>query len=133
MYEMLTGILPYDTPTPSDLEKLMSGKLVTAPRLRNKKIPTQVSDIVMRAMAPKIPNRYQRASDLHDALTEEPSFRSRPTVSHTRSASEVNRITSSLGTRVTPTPKFCHNCSKPLPDRLGTLSKCQFCGAEIEP
>lgn len=133
MYEMLTGILPYDTPTPSDLEKLMSGKLVTAPRLRNKKIPTQISDIVMRAMAPEIPNRYQRAGDLHDALTEEPSFRLRPRVSNTRSASEANRIIPSLGIRVTPTPKFCHNCSKPLPGRRGTLSECPFCGAEIEP
>ena len=30
MYQMLTGVLPYDTPAPADLDKLMSGELVTA-------------------------------------------------------------------------------------------------------
>ena len=133
MYEMLTGTLPYDTPTPSDLEKLMSGKLVTAPRLRNKRIPTPVSDIVMRAMAPEIPNRYQRAGELYAALNEERSFGLRPKSSHIPSVSEVSRITPSIGIRVTPTPKFCYNCSKPLPGGRGTPSGCPFCGAEIEP
>src|SRR6478735_11908807 len=35
MYQMLTGDLPYQTPAPADLERLMRGDLVTAPRLRN--------------------------------------------------------------------------------------------------
>ena len=35
MYQMLTGALPYDTPAPSDLDKLMSGELVSPPRLKN--------------------------------------------------------------------------------------------------
>ena len=30
MYQMLTGVLPYDTPTPADLERLYRGDLVTA-------------------------------------------------------------------------------------------------------
>ena len=33
MYQMLTGTLPYDTPAPADLAKLMSGELVKNPRL----------------------------------------------------------------------------------------------------
>jgi len=32
MYQMVTGELPYNTPAPADLEKLMSGELVTAPQ-----------------------------------------------------------------------------------------------------
>src|SRR5690349_21982843 len=64
MYQMLTGDLPYDTPTPSDLERLVRGELLIAPRVRNPKIPKASSDIVMRAMAPEITDRYQRASDL---------------------------------------------------------------------
>jgi serine/threonine protein kinase len=32
MYQMLTGVLPYDTPSPADLGRLMTGELVTAPR-----------------------------------------------------------------------------------------------------
>ena len=39
MYQMLTGELPYDTPAPSDLDKLMSGELVSPPRMKNPRIP----------------------------------------------------------------------------------------------
>src|SRR5437762_10842949 len=38
MYQMLTGELPYDTPTPADLPRLMRGELTTAPRLKNPKL-----------------------------------------------------------------------------------------------
>ena len=40
MYQMLTGVLPYDTPAPSDLERLRRGDLIQSPRLRN---PAKVS------------------------------------------------------------------------------------------
>src|SRR5262245_22861341 len=66
MYQMLTGILPYDTPSPADLDRLMRGDLVTAPRLRNAKIPRAINDIVLKAMAPDVTQRYQRASELLD-------------------------------------------------------------------
>src|SRR5689334_3867342 len=42
MYQMLTGTLPYATPAPSDLERLMRGELVTPPRLKNSKIPKKI-------------------------------------------------------------------------------------------
>ncbi len=64
MYQMLTGGLPYETPTPKDLERIISGELVVAPRLRNPKIPKAINDVVMRALAPDLVFRYQRASDL---------------------------------------------------------------------
>src|SRR3954465_4882032 len=64
MYQMLTGVLPYDTPSPADLDKLMSGELVSPPRSKNPAIPKTISDIVMRAMSPDIHLRYQRASEL---------------------------------------------------------------------
>ena len=54
MYQMLTGVLPYDTPAPADLDKLMSGELVSPPRLKNPAIPKAINDIVMRAMAPDV-------------------------------------------------------------------------------
>ena len=54
MYQMLTGILPYDAPAPADLDRLMSGELVSPPRLKNPAIPKAISDIVMRAMAPDV-------------------------------------------------------------------------------
>src|SRR6059058_4576990 len=66
MYQMLTGTLPYDTPSPADIDRLMTGELVSAPRLRNPKIPKAVSDVILKAMAPEITARYQRAGDLLD-------------------------------------------------------------------
>jgi serine/threonine protein kinase len=69
MYQMLTGELPYDTPAPSDLDRLRRGELVRPPRTRQPQVPLAVDDIVMRALAASIPERYQRAEDLlHDIL-----------------------------------------------------------------
>src|SRR6185503_19363538 len=66
MYQMLTGVLPYDTPAPGDMDKLMSGELVSPPRLKKAAIPKSISDIVMKALAPETTARYQRAADLLD-------------------------------------------------------------------
>ena len=66
LYQMLTGDLPYQTPSPGDIERLMRGELVTPPRVRNPRIPKALNDIVLRALAPDVTHRYQRASDLLD-------------------------------------------------------------------
>src|SRR6516164_3429189 len=66
MYQMMTGVLPYDTPSPADLERLARGELQTGPRLKNPKIPKAIDNIVLKAMAPDIRSRYQRASELLD-------------------------------------------------------------------
>src|SRR5512142_2363184 len=68
MYQMLTGSLPYETPSPADIQKLMRGELVVPPRSRNSRIPKELNDIVMRAMAPAVGDRYQRAGELLDDL-----------------------------------------------------------------
>src|SRR5207253_3874813 len=54
IYQKLTGVMPYDTPSPNDLERLRRGDLVTAPRLKNPKVPKAISDLVLRAMAPEV-------------------------------------------------------------------------------
>ena len=51
MYQMLTGALPYGTPAPSDIERLMRGELITPPRLKNRRIPRLVNDIVLKTPA----------------------------------------------------------------------------------
>jgi eukaryotic-like serine/threonine-protein kinase len=69
MYQMLTGELPYDTPAPSDLDRLRRGEMVKPPRLRYPQLPIAVDDIVMKALAGSLAERYQRAEDmLHDIL-----------------------------------------------------------------
>jgi serine/threonine protein kinase len=130
MYQMLTGVLPYSTPTPADLEKLMRGDLVSPPRLKNKAIPKALNDIVLRALAPDVTARYQRARDLLEAVlaAREPAAAgarggaSRPAG---KPAPEVADIQVRLKARETPQAKFCWHCSKPLQART---TRCPFCG-----
>ena len=129
MYQMLTGTLPYDTPAPSDLDRLMSGELVTAPRVRNPAIPKAISDIVLRAMAPDVTNRYQRASDLLDDLLAARTPRRKPAPTPREqgrsSREDPQAIQSRLRARETPAARFCWHCSKPLHART---DRCPFCG-----
>jgi serine/threonine protein kinase len=133
MYQMLTGMLPYDTPAPSELEKLMSGELVAPPRLKNPAIPRAVNDIVMRAMAPDLNARYQHASDLLDDILaarpprqrRTPAAPSTPDPASRALRDEPQGIQNRVRARDTPTPKFCWQCRKPLHARS---DRCPFCG-----
>ena len=130
MYQMLTGALPYETPSPAELERLMRGELVTPPRARNGAIPKAVSDIVMRAMAPDVAARYQRASDLlADLLAVRPASPRRTPPAGVppagSAAEEIQSIHRRLRSREAPASRFCWNCRKPLPARS---DRCPFCG-----
>ena len=132
MYQMMTGVLPYGTPSPADLDRLMRGELVTAPRLRNPRIPRAISDIVVKALAPEIPARYQRAGDLLDDVlaargtTAKRMPRSTPGGEPASAASDdVQEIHSRLKAREAPQPRFCWHCRKPLHARS---DRCPFCG-----
>lgn len=132
MYQMLTGTLPYETPSPSDLDKLMRGELVTAPRLRNAKIPKRLNDIVLHAMAPEPSARYQRASELlEDVLAAAGPQegrrvpRSTPTSVSGAIVEDMQEIQSRLRARDVPQARFCWHCRKPLHARS---DRCPFCG-----
>ena len=133
MYQMLTGMLPYDTPSPQDLEKLMRGDFVSPPRTKNPKIPKALNDIIMKAMAPDIHARYQRAGEL---LEEVLAARSSTAVRRTPRPSGLAQpgsdtegsedIQTRLKARDAPqSPRFCWHCRKPLHARA---SRCPFCG-----
>jgi len=68
MYQMLTGVLPYEMPAPSDFDKLKRGELVSPPRLKNPTIPKPIDDIVMHALAADVTKRYQQAEELLNDL-----------------------------------------------------------------
>jgi eukaryotic-like serine/threonine-protein kinase len=117
MYQMLTGALPYGTPAPADLERLMRGELVQPPRLKNRRIPRLVNDIVMKALHPDVTAarapRSRRAT-----RTRSPSPSPQP-------LEDVADIQSRLRARETPQPRFCWHCRKPLHART---HHCPFCG-----
>ena len=128
MYQMMTGVLPYDTPSASDLDRLMRGDLVTAPRLRNPKIPKAISDIVLKAMAPETQSRYQRAGELlEDVLAARDNGpRRMPRAASGQGAQdEAQDIQTRLKAREAPQPRFCWHCRKPLHARS---DRCSFCG-----
>ena len=132
MYQMFTGVLPYDSPSPADLERIMRGDLLTPPRLKNGKIPKAINDIILRAMAPEIHARYQRASELLDevlaARGHDPRGARRTpraTPSGDAGADEVQEIQTRLKAREAPLPRFCWHCRKPLHARS---DRCPFCG-----
>jgi len=125
MFQMLTGVLPYDTPTRADVEKLRRGELLVAPRLKNPKIPKAINDIVLKAMAPDISTRYQRASDLLDDVLAFRDSASRPRPAPPPPSEEAQDIQNRLKAREAPQPRFCWHCRKPLHARS---DRCPFCG-----
>jgi eukaryotic-like serine/threonine-protein kinase len=128
MYQMLTGSLPYDTPAPADIARLERGELLSAPRIKNPKIPKAINDIVLRAMAPDPTERYQRASELLDELlaARKPAPRRVAGRAATSAAdATVAEIQSRLRARETPPARFCWHCRKPLHART---DRCPFCG-----
>jgi len=129
MYQMLTGVLPYDTPSPADLDRLMKGELLSAPRLKNPKVPKAINDIVLKAMAPEIHARYQRAGELLDAVLAArgsgPARAARSTPRAEGAADSPQEIQVRLKAREAPQPRFCWHCRKPLHARS---DRCPFCG-----
>jgi serine/threonine-protein kinase len=131
MYQMLTGDLPYDTRSPSELGRLKRGELLTPSRLKNPKIPRAIDAIVLKAMAPDSHHRYQRAADLLADLRAANVSGSRRSSAATPpsgavSGGEVQQdIQTRLKARETPQARFCWHCRKPVHARS---DRCPFCG-----
>ena len=132
IYQMLTGSMPYDTPAPADIQRLARGEMLTAPRLKNPKVPRAINDIVLRAMAPDLTERYQKASDLLNDLlaAREPAAGAARRPAPVRAAVAGDRegvgdFQSRLKARKAPQASFCWHCRKPLQART---AKCPFCG-----
>lgn len=135
MYQMLTGELPYDPPPPSALHKLLTGELVAPPRSRNPAIPRRLNDIVMKALAPQVTDRYTRAQDLLDDL-----LAAKPVILGTpgpRAIADLGLDEVRPARPAMPPPprsvkyqdreaaRNCWHCRRPL-HNLAT--KCPFCG-----
>jgi hypothetical protein len=110
----------------------MRGELASPPRLKNPKLPKTISDIVMKAIAADVSARYQRASDLLDAVlsasrTSPPKrpWRASPMSGGSAAVDEAQEIQTRLKARETVQPRFCWKCGKALHARTDS---CPFCG-----
>jgi serine/threonine-protein kinase len=135
MYQMMTGMLPYEMPTPSELDKLRTGELISSARLKNPLIPVSIDNVILRALAADTADRYQHAEEiLDDILAARKQLVRRPTPAPAASTpprgipagSPVSRP-AAVGPRATEAVanRFCWHCRKPLPARAG---RCPFCG-----
>src|SRR4029453_2306691 len=48
LYQMLTGTLPYFSPNPAQIERMVAQGRCTPPKLRNLQVPRELSDIVTK-------------------------------------------------------------------------------------
>ncbi len=120
LYQMLTGMLPYFSPNPAEIERLVAQGRCTAPRVRNSRISKELSDIVMKAMAADLTVRYLSASELLEDLQTAADIDHRQT--------EMEEIRKRLRARETPKRGLCWNCGRPQPQRS---TKCPFCGETL--
>ena len=134
MYQMLTGVLPYDTPAPADLERLMRGELVSPPRLKNPKIPE--GDQRHRDEGAGAGRHRRATSARRDLLDDVLAARTPAPRRHSRAAAagaggagaaarrRRRRSRPACEARETPQPRFCWHCRKPLHARS---DRCPFC------
>jgi serine/threonine-protein kinase len=140
MYQMTTGVLPYEAPKPADVERLLRGELVSDPRLRNPALSKRLNDVILKAMAPDIAGRYQRAADLlsdlldhaHDLRRSAPAARPaaearRPAAARPPAADAIEPAFTASRQKPAGSPpaRFCWQCRKPLHART---NRCPFCG-----
>ena len=95
-------------------------------------MPKAISDIVMKAMAPDISDRYQRAGELLDAVLAARAPRRMPRrpwrpapLPPPGTGDEMQDIQRGCKAREAPQARFCWHCRKPLPARADV---CPFCG-----
>ena len=117
LYQMLTGTLPYFSPNPAQIEKMVAQGRCTPPKIRNAQVPREISDIAMKALAPEVSERYQRAAELLEDLATAAD------IDH--KAAELDDIRKRLKAREVPKKGFCWHCRKPLHARSDS---CPFCG-----
>ena len=92
--------------------------------MRNSSIPKAINDVVLKALAADLTQRYPRASDLlADVLVDSGGLR-RASAPGASSDADVAEIQLRLRPRETPQPTFCWHCRKPLQART---ARCPFC------
>ena len=120
LYEMVVGRPPIYDPDPFKiLEKAQEGR-ITPPRLKNMKIPKELDEIIMKCLAAKVEDRYQRPFEILRALSE-----IRGEKHH---KSELEDILSRIRAREQASTECCWNCRRSLPLRA---KACPYCGESL--
>ncbi len=117
LYEMIIGRPPIYDPDPFKiLERAQDGK-ITPPRIKNARVPRELDEIIMKCLAAKVEERYQRPGELLKALAEVRGEKHRK--------SEMDDILGRIRARDRTGADLCWNCRRPLPFRS---RHCPHCG-----
>jgi serine/threonine protein kinase len=120
LYEMIIGRPPIFDPDPFKiLEKAQQGK-ITPPRLKNMKIPRELDEIIMKCLASKVEERYERPFEVLRAISEIRGEK--------RMKSELEDILGRIRAREQSSADLCWNCRRPLPLRAKV---CPYCGETV--
>jgi len=120
LYEMIIGRPPIFDPDPFKiLEKAQEGR-ITPPRLKNSQIPRELDEIIMKCLASKIEDRFQRPAEIIRALGEIKGERHR--------GSEIEDILGRIRARERTAAAPCWNCRRHLPLRAKV---CPYCGETV--
>jgi serine/threonine protein kinase len=117
LYQMLTGTLPYFSPNPAQIERLVAQGRLHPARLRNGHVPKEISDIVMKG------DLHGPGRALPAGLGDPGGPGHRRDIDH--KATELDDIRKRLKAREVPKRGFCWHCRKPLHARSDS---CPFCG-----
>jgi serine/threonine protein kinase len=119
-YEMIVGRPPIFDPDPFKiLEKAQQGK-ITPPRLRNTKIPREIDEIIMKCLASKVEERYQKPSELIRAVSALKGKKEQK--------SDIEEMLSRIRARDQVRSELCWNCRRPLPFKA---RHCPYCGEKV--
>jgi len=114
LYEMLTGTVPFYDADPLKIAQALSSQPILPPHLRNPVVPKAFSDVVMKALAVNLGERYLSAQAFQEALR--------------RLKENVAKETRPLGTAV-----LASSSTGPHPTlRAATQSRlCRFCYRQL--
>jgi serine/threonine protein kinase len=119
-YEMIVGRPPIFDPDPFKiLEKAQQGK-ITPPRLRNTRIPREIDEIIMKCLASKVEERYQKPSELIRAVSALKGKKEQK--------SDIEEMLSRIRARDQVRSELCWNCRRPLPFKA---RHCPYCGEKV--
>ena len=117
---MLLGRPPIFDPDPFKiLEKAQKGQ-ITPPRLKNNKIPKEIDKIIMKCLAVKLEDRYEKASEIIRDLSR---YKGKDSAK-----SELEEIKARIRARQREKTNLCWNCRRPLPLKE---KNCPYCGETI--
>jgi serine/threonine protein kinase len=123
-YEMLTGTVPFYDADPVKIAQSFQNTPVVPPHLRNAEVPRALSDVLMKALAINLEDRYLSAQELLKALKaiKESTTQETHPVGTAIPAAHFN--TPSQGQPTATQHRLCRFCYRPLPRMAVTCPSC---------